>query len=198
RCRPLHADRAPVGGSAVRAGTRVVRSCRGARRTDRGIHAVVSEFLDLGRGTRHPPRGPLCASRTPAGGTGTGPVGRARRRMRPSRIHPPGMVGVGLEHPGDRLLPVPRSGTDGHLDRLPPVRTGTARNCRDRHIAARRAPLMSVTPTRDGSSHRNPPWWLILTSLLIADTVYGFQQTAVTPALPVVQQYFAASREWTT
>ena len=57
---------------------------------------------------------------------------------------------------------------------------------------------MSVTPTRDGSSHRNPPWWLILTSLLIADTVYGFQQTAVTPALPVVQQYFAASREWTT
>ena len=45
---------------------------------------------------------------------------------------------------------------------------------------------------------RTPPWWLILTSLLIADTVYGFQQTAVTPALPVVQQYFDASREWTT
>lgn len=43
-----------------------------------------------------------------------------------------------------------------------------------------------------------PPWWLILASLLIADTVYGFQQTAITPALPVVQHDFGASREWTT
>src|SRR5699024_4577018 len=65
-------------------------------------------------------------------------------------------------------------------------------------IAARRTPLMPTASTRAGTSRRTPPWWLILTSLLIADTVYGFQQTAVTPALPVVQQYFAASREWTT
>lgn len=34
--------------------------------------------------------------------------------------------------------------------------------------------------------------------MFIAVTVYGFQQTAITPALPVVQDDFAASREWTT
>lgn len=38
----------------------------------------------------------------------------------------------------------------------------------------------------------------MLASLLVADTVYGFQQTAITPALPVVQRDFGASREWTT
>ena len=52
--------------------------------------------------------------------------------------------------------------------------------------------------SRLGRLLESPPWWLILASLLIADTVYGFQQTAITPALPVVQQEFDASREWTT
>jgi MFS family permease len=38
----------------------------------------------------------------------------------------------------------------------------------------------------------------VLLSVLIGDAVYGFQQTAITPALPVVGQAFDASREWTT
>lgn len=58
--------------------------------------------------------------------------------------------------------------------------------------------MTTSTYAHPGPSHQAPPWWLILASLLIADTVYGFQQTAITPALPVVQQYFDASREWTT
>ncbi len=37
-----------------------------------------------------------------------------------------------------------------------------------------------------------------LVAMFIAVTVYGFQQTAITPALPVVQDDFDASREWTT
>jgi MFS family permease len=37
-----------------------------------------------------------------------------------------------------------------------------------------------------------------LATLLLADIVYGFQQTAVLPALPAVQQDFGASREWAT
>jgi MFS family permease len=44
----------------------------------------------------------------------------------------------------------------------------------------------------------SPPWWLVLVSLLIGDAIYGFQQTAITPALPVVGQAFHASAEWTT
>jgi len=42
------------------------------------------------------------------------------------------------------------------------------------------------------------PWWAGLAALLLADTVYGFQQTAITPALPVIEQDLQASREWTT
>lgn len=34
-------------------------------------------------------------------------------------------------------------------------------------------------------------------ALLVADMVYGFQQTAISPALPTVQQDLSASREWT-
>jgi MFS family permease len=37
-----------------------------------------------------------------------------------------------------------------------------------------------------------------LAALLVAVVVYGFQQTAVTPALPVVETDLHASREWTT
>lgn len=36
-----------------------------------------------------------------------------------------------------------------------------------------------------------------LVALLIADMVYGFQQTAITPALPTIQRDLDASREWT-
>lgn len=42
------------------------------------------------------------------------------------------------------------------------------------------------------------PWWVALISLLLADLVYGFQQSAITPALPLVKKEFAASQEWTT
>lgn len=45
---------------------------------------------------------------------------------------------------------------------------------------------------------RQRPPWLILAALLVADLVYGFQQTAITPALPVVQSDLGASREWTS
>ncbi|MGH3447924.1 MAG: MFS transporter [Nocardioidaceae bacterium] len=38
---------------------------------------------------------------------------------------------------------------------------------------------------------------LALVGLLTADMIYGFQQTAITPVLPVVQQDLGASREWT-
>jgi MFS family permease len=38
----------------------------------------------------------------------------------------------------------------------------------------------------------------VLASLLVGDAIYGFQQTAITPALPVVGEAFDASREWTT
>ncbi len=41
-------------------------------------------------------------------------------------------------------------------------------------------------------------WKIILAALFIAVTVYGFQQTAITPALPVVQDDLGASREWAT
>lgn len=37
-----------------------------------------------------------------------------------------------------------------------------------------------------------------LAALLVGVTVYGFQQTAITPALPVVQSDLGASRAWTT
>lgn len=39
--------------------------------------------------------------------------------------------------------------------------------------------------------------WGALAVLLVADMIYGFQQTAITPALPVVQHDLGASREWT-
>ncbi len=41
-------------------------------------------------------------------------------------------------------------------------------------------------------------WRLILATLFVAVVVYGFQQTAITPALPVVQRDLGASREWAT
>ncbi len=48
------------------------------------------------------------------------------------------------------------------------------------------------------AGRRSLPWWASLAALLVADTVYGFQQTAITPALPVIQHSLHASREWTT
>lgn len=42
------------------------------------------------------------------------------------------------------------------------------------------------------------PAWLIVATLLLADLVYGFQQSAITPALPKVKATFGASQEWTT
>src|SRR5699024_5494505 len=45
---------------------------------------------------------------------------------------------------------------------------------------------------------RRSPAWLIVASLLLADIVYGFQQSAIAPALPLVQSTFHASQEWTT
>ncbi len=39
--------------------------------------------------------------------------------------------------------------------------------------------------------------WAVVIALLVADMVYGFQQTAISPALPTVQQDLSASREWT-
>ncbi|MGH3261555.1 MAG: MFS transporter, partial [Trebonia sp.] len=45
---------------------------------------------------------------------------------------------------------------------------------------------------------RSLPWWAGLAALLVADTVYGFQQTAITPALPAIEHDLHASREWTT
>lgn len=39
---------------------------------------------------------------------------------------------------------------------------------------------------------------LIVASLLLADIVYGFQQSAIAPALPQVKSTFGASQEWTT
>lgn len=58
---------------------------------------------------------------------------------------------------------------------------------------------MSAThPTALSSADRPTPWWVALVALLIADTVYGFQQTAVTPALVEIQHDLNASREWTT
>lgn len=58
--------------------------------------------------------------------------------------------------------------------------------------------MVHLARSRIAEALHSPPWWLILTSLLIADTVYGFQQTAITPALPVVQQEFNATLAWTT
>jgi MFS family permease len=40
-------------------------------------------------------------------------------------------------------------------------------------------------------------WSVILAALVIADVAYGFQQTGISPALPVVQHDLHASREWT-
>ncbi|MGH3319599.1 MAG: MFS transporter [Streptosporangiaceae bacterium] len=40
-------------------------------------------------------------------------------------------------------------------------------------------------------------WRPALAALLVADMVYGFQQTAITPALPIVQQDLGATRAWT-
>ncbi|WP_137121169.1 MFS transporter [Segeticoccus rhizosphaerae] len=39
--------------------------------------------------------------------------------------------------------------------------------------------------------------WAVVVALLVADMVYGFQQTAISPAIPTVQQDLSASREWT-
>ncbi len=39
--------------------------------------------------------------------------------------------------------------------------------------------------------------WVVVITLLIADMIYGFQQTAISPALPSVQTDLSASREWT-
>lgn len=39
--------------------------------------------------------------------------------------------------------------------------------------------------------------WTVVIALLLADMVYGFQQTAISPAIPTVQQDLSASREWT-
>ncbi|HET8929058.1 MAG TPA: MFS transporter, partial [Acidimicrobiales bacterium] len=55
------------------------------------------------------------------------------------------------------------------------------------------------TTTRIGKlAGERPQWFVTLAGLFLAVTVYGFQQTAITPALPVVQQDLGASREWTT
>ncbi len=42
------------------------------------------------------------------------------------------------------------------------------------------------------------PWRLVLGALVVGIVVFGFQQTAITPSLPVVQEDLGASREWTT
>lgn len=51
---------------------------------------------------------------------------------------------------------------------------------------------------RDSERIARLPWWMGLAALLLADIVYGFQQTAVLPAMPAVRADFGASREWTT
>ncbi len=51
---------------------------------------------------------------------------------------------------------------------------------------------------RLGRDVRAWPWWAPLAGLFVAVVVYGFQQTAVTPALPVVETDLHASREWAT
>ncbi len=58
--------------------------------------------------------------------------------------------------------------------------------------------MARLAHSRPAALVSSPPWWLVLVSLLIGDATYGFQQTAITPALPVVGQAFDASREWTT
>lgn len=47
-------------------------------------------------------------------------------------------------------------------------------------------------------ARERPGWFVTLAGLFLAVTIYGFQQTAITPALPVVQKDLGASREWTT
>lgn len=48
------------------------------------------------------------------------------------------------------------------------------------------------------ASGRPAPWWVPLATLLLADVVYGFQQTAVTPALPVVEADLHTDPAWAT
>jgi MFS family permease len=47
-------------------------------------------------------------------------------------------------------------------------------------------------------SHGKAPWQVVLGALVVGIIVFGFQQTAITPSLPVVQRDLRASREWTT
>ncbi len=50
----------------------------------------------------------------------------------------------------------------------------------------------------DPVEQERPGWSVTLAGLFLAVTVFGFQQTAITPALPVVQDDLGASRTWTT
>lgn len=57
-----------------------------------------------------------------------------------------------------------------------------------------RIPAMTTRTSRRGPL----PWWGLVAVLLIADIVYGFQQTAVTPALPVVEKDLHTNPAWAT
>lgn len=58
--------------------------------------------------------------------------------------------------------------------------------------------MSSDQPRATAPAARRVPPGLILGALLIADMIYGFQQTAITPALPVVRNDLDTSREWTS
>jgi MFS family permease len=57
--------------------------------------------------------------------------------------------------------------------------------------------LLDLAPTRSAEPESRR-WQVVLAALLVAVIVYGFQQTAISPALPVIQHDLHASREWTT
>lgn len=57
-----------------------------------------------------------------------------------------------------------------------------------------RSPLTAISIAGNLRSGR---WQAVLGALIIADMVFGFQQTAITPALPAVQHDLNASKEWT-